>query len=171
MLFDSPFFPMGPGFFNLPRDPCLQVTEAFPQIGQQFVGLLDVPVQIAQVAFLSPRFHGAGCAAHVDCRNLLLGLPFVGAHIHSLRAFVSFQVFILNHFPTVPPNFAVFGIVPIVHVLPVAHPFAGRKLHSVPIAVQFINFPALGHPSSLLVYRTKRQKDMDVRVAWFFPSS
>ena len=157
MLFDSPFFPMGFYFFNLPRDPCLQVTEAFPKIGQQFVGFLNIPVQIAQVAFLSPRFHGAGCAAHVDCRNLLLGLALVGTHIHSLRAFVSFQVFILNHFQTVPPDFAALGIVPIVYVFPVAHPFAGRKLHSVPIAVQFINFPAFGHPSSVFIQRAQRQ--------------
>ena len=156
MLFNLLLLPVLLGFLNLVTDPRLELSETFPQIGQQFVGFLDVAVQITQIAFLSPRFHGAGGAAHMDCGNLLTALPLVRSEIDPLRLMIPFQILILNHLPAVTPFFTIGRIVPIVHVFPMADPFSAGNLHPVSVAVQFVYLPAFWHPLSLLVQRTER---------------
>ena len=108
------------------------------------VSRLNIPVEIADVGFNALAFQSANGGSHVDGRNLIQSLPFIGAHIHSLRTSGKFQILILNKLPAVSPFLGMVLLVPVNGILLVAFPVARGKSDTLSVLVKVINLAALG---------------------------
>ena len=128
------------------------------------VSRLNIPVEIADVGFNALAFQSANGGSHVDGRNLIQSLPFIRAHIHSLRTSGKFQIFILNKFPAVPPFLGVVLLVPVNGILLVAFPVAGGKSDTLSVFVKVVNLAALGQPLSVFINGSHGQHDMTMGI-------
>ena len=107
------------------------------------VGGFNITVEIADVGFNALAFQSANGGSHVDGRNLIQSLPFIGAHIHSLRTSGKLQILILNKLPAVSPFLGMVLLVPVNGILLVAFPVAGGQSDTLSVLVKVVNLAAL----------------------------
>ena len=64
-----------------------------------------------------------------------------------------------------PPDFAIFAVVPVNRIFLVAFPPAGRELDSFPVLIKFIDLAALGKPFPTLIHCPHGQQDVGVGIS------
>ena len=96
----------------------------------------------------------------MDGRNLIQSLPFIRAHIHSLRTSGKFQILVLNKLPAVSPFLGMVLLVPVNGILLVAFPVAGWKSDTLSVFVKVVNLAALRQPLSVFINGSHGQHDM-----------
>ena len=148
------------GCFHNVCNPISQIADCAADGIHHAVGGFNISVEIANVGFNALAFQSANGGSHVDGRNLIQSLPFIRAHIHSLRTSGKFQILVLNNFPAVSPFLGMVLLVPINGILLVAFPVAGGKSDTLSVLVKVINLAALGQPLSVFINGSHGQHDM-----------
>ena len=148
------------GRFHNVCNPISQISDGAADGIHHAVGGFNISVEIADVGFNALAFQSANGGSHMDGRNLIQSLPFIRAHIHSLRTSGKFQILVLNKLPAVSPFLGMVLLVPINGILLVAFPVAGGKSDTLSVLIKVINLAALGQPLSVFINGSHGQHDM-----------
>ena len=147
------------------RNPAFEIFNKLPDGLHQTIGGFDFSVQVADVRLNPTLFHLPDSSPFMDGRDNIKPLSFVRTEIYSFRAVVGFQIAVLDDLPFMPPDFAIFAVVPVNRIFLVAFPPAGRELDSFPVLIKFIDLAALGKPFPTLIHCPHGQHDMGVWVS------
>ena len=142
------------------RNPVSQTFDGAADSVHHAVSGFNVSVEIADVGFNAFAFQSRNGGSHVDGRDNIKPLSFIGTHIHTLGTSGKLQIFILNDFPSVSPFLGVILFVPVNGIFLMAFPSAGRELDTLAVLVKVINLSALGHPLSVFINGSHGQHDV-----------
>ena len=141
-------------------NPVSQTFDGTADSVHHAVSGFNVSVEIADVGFNAFAFQRTDSSSHVNGRDNIKSLSFIGTHIHTLRTSGKFQIFILDNFPSVSPFLGVVLLVPVNGIFLMAFPSAGGELDAFAVLVKVINLAALGKPLPIFINGSHRQHDV-----------
>ena len=156
--------------FNLPDclpdvdQPGRKFPDRIPKRPDKSVRHLYLAVQVAHICPDSLFLKRCYSRTHMNSRDLVDSLSFVGFHADAFLTACTLQIFVLQDLPVMPPDLCFPAFIPV----DCCH-FAGFKLSvrsadPVSVLIKQVFLVCFGSPLPIFIQRPNGQQDMEVRV-------